>query len=97
MPCMYIRDPRMCVCVRVCVRACGWVGGCVVVCVCVRVCVSIYLYMRTHICSSGTRDGTRAAGMESAIGQQFDRGTKFNVTVTVGEKVAPRVPFVKKV
>ena len=34
--------------------------------------------------------------MESAIGQQFDRGTKFTVTVTVGEKVAPRVPFVKK-
>ncbi len=73
-----------------------WVGVCVVVCVCVRVCVSIYLYMRTHICSSGTRDRARAAGMESAIGQQFDTGTKFTVTVTVGEKVAPRVPFVKK-
>ena len=34
--------------------------------------------------------------MESAIGQQFDRGTKFTVTVTVGEEVAPRVPFVNK-
>jgi hypothetical protein len=34
--------------------------------------------------------------MESAIGQQFDSGTKFTVTVTVGGKVVRRVPFVNK-
>jgi hypothetical protein len=66
------------------------------VCVCACVCFYLSIYAHTHICSSGTRDGTRAAGMESAIGQQFDSGTKFTVTVTVGGKVVRRVPFVNK-
>ena len=34
--------------------------------------------------------------MKNAIEQKYDHGTKFTVTVTVGEKVVPDVPFVNK-
>ncbi len=37
-----------------------------------------------------------AAGKETAIGQQYERGTQFTVTVSVGENVVPDVPFVNK-